>query len=58
MYFLRKLYKILKIIILTYSRQFKQNIKYKRYKQWRTRFLRGKHPQTCGDKKTTRFKTY
>ena len=53
MYFLRKPYKILKTINLTCSRQFKQNIKYKRYKQWRTRFLCGKHPQTCGDKKKT-----
>ena len=40
------------MINLTYSRQFKQNIKYKRYRQWGTRFSYGKSPQTCGDKKS------
>ena len=46
MYLLWKPCKMLGIFNLTYSRQFKQNIKYKIYKQWGTRFLHGKPPQT------------
>ena len=39
------------IINLTYSRQFKQNIKYKRYRQWGIRFFIWKTPTNCKDKK-------
>ena len=56
--FLRKPYNILRLINLTYSRQFKQNIKYKGYRQRGIRFLCGKPSQTCEDKKTMTSKTY